>query len=198
MRGPSVFTDGENSTESDTEVESSETESEDLESDLFLGVSANTIRILEASLLSSLSGDLNLAARLIPRIYGLLQLRNSQTALAPTSPGPSDAEQNSDASEPSNTSSSSVTPPNGESLQKSEGRKRGRDANEDEARDERTNKRPERTDPRSAEKIDEGPPPTFACHFRKKDPTKYNPLNDRKYHNCISPRIPNHRLRAIK
>jgi hypothetical protein len=137
---------------------------------------------LEASLLSSLSGDLNLAARLIPRIYGLLQLRNSQTALAPTSPGPSDAEQNSDASEPSNTSSSSVTPPNGESLQKSEGRKRGRDANEDEARDERTNKRPERTDPRSAEKIDEGPPPTFACHFRKKDPIKYNPLTDRKYH----------------
>jgi hypothetical protein len=44
---------------------------------------------------------------------------------------------------------------------------------------------------------DNEPLPTFACHFRKKDPTKYSPLT-RKYHNCISPRIPHHRLRAIK
>ncbi|CZR55762.1 uncharacterized protein PAC_05650 [Phialocephala subalpina] len=39
-----------------------------------------------------------------------------------------------------------------------------------------------------------GEPPTFACHFYKKDPQKYN-RRIRKYTNCHRPRIPHNDLR---
>lgn len=198
MGSAAVLTDEENTIGSDTEVESDEIESDDLESDIFLGFSANTIRILEACLLSSFAHDLDLAARLIPRIYGLLRLGQSRNAPVPISSGTSDAENHPDASESSNTSSASATTSNGDVPQKPQVQKRGRDADEDEERDGRGNRRLKRTGSRSGARIDNDPPPTFACHFRKKDPMKYNPFTDRKYHNCISPRIPHHRLRAIK
>jgi hypothetical protein len=42
--------------------------------------------------------------------------------------------------------------------------------------------------------------PTFACHFCKKDPTKYNFWADPspKYKNCPHPSIPHNDLRRIK
>jgi hypothetical protein len=201
MRSPTIFTDSETLLESDTEVESDDAQSDnDLENHLVLGFSAHTIDTLEDCLLSALKNDLDLAANLIPHIYGILQVRNTQTTSDFSSLGPNDAKETPDASEPPNTSTAqaSIPPPSGDNAQRSRIRKRGRDEDEDDTKDGRGKRRSGRTDPRSSEWIDESIPPMFACHFRKKDPRKYNRPTNRKYHNCVCPSIPHKRLSRIK
>lgn len=41
-------------------------------------------------------------------------------------------------------------------------------------------------------------PTTFACHFFKKNPTRYNMWANKKYKNCRHPKIPKNDLRRIK
>jgi hypothetical protein len=160
----SIFdSDGENTSDDDEGTEDSDPSS----------------LLLESHLFSVLGHDLELAARLIPQIYKQVHCPSETTnhTKAPVD-NPSGGGENYSAVSSMPEARSNDAFGNNSRKRK---RERHRDESEDRGRQEQSEKR--------RKKPGEGPVdrPRFACHFHKKDPEKYCPLNDRKYRCCIGP-----------
>jgi hypothetical protein len=167
--------------DSETEFETDDTEStEDMTDDEdTMEASDYAIGILDSRLFSILGHDLELASRLIPQIHAQLQLGfGTETGVYTASPSHRSRgvpETHGDFS------ASTLTPSNGSSHNGSPRNKRGRERDESKDRgDESGSKRPRRLRDRSPE-----PRRRFACHFHKKDPARYCPLNDPKFNICL-------------
>ena len=171
--------------ESETELESDNTESEEdiTDSEDEADYSVFVLNLLDSRLFSVLGHDLELAARLIPQIHAQLQVGLASDGLthtaAPTHGSTGATEENATVGE------SSSNPANGSSPDDSRRHKRGRERDESEdRRDNGGSKRQRiRSDQHSAQ------PPSFACHFHKKDPERYCRDNDLKFRVCMGPSI---------
>jgi hypothetical protein len=147
--------------------------------------------LLDSRLFMVLGHDLELAARLIPRIHALIQYsfasEDSAVRVVP-SQGPGETTQTS----PSSVGGNAVTASSSVKRTDLQHRKHKRISDEeDEARRNGGPKRPRKKfGPNSPR------PPGFACPFFKKDPEKYAAGIDRKYRTCSGPR--SHELRRIK
>jgi hypothetical protein len=178
--------------DSETELETDDTESaEDMTDDEdTMETSDYAIDILDSRLFSILGHDLELASRLIPQIHAQLQLGfGTETGVYTASPSHGSRgvpETQGDFS------ASTSTPGNGSSHNGSPRNKRGRERDESKDRGDKSgSKRRRRFRDRSAV-----PRPRYACHFHKKDPARYCPLNDPKFNICLGRGNP--QLRRMK
>jgi hypothetical protein len=171
--------------ESETELESDRTESrEDItDSEDEADYSAFVLNLLDSRLFSVLGHDLELAARLIPQIHAQLQVGLASEGPTHTS---APAHESTGAAEESGVvGDSSSNPASGSFPDHSRQRKRGRER--DESEDRRDNDGSKRRRIRSGRHSAQ--PPSFACHFHKKDPERYCRDNDLKFRVCMSPSI---------
>jgi hypothetical protein len=167
--------------DSGTEFETDDTESaEDMTDDEdTMEASDYAIYILDSRLFSILGHDLELASRLIPQIHTQLQLGfGTETGVYTASP----SRGSSGVPETHEDFSASIfTPGYGSSHHSSPRNKRGRERDESKDRGDKSgSKRRRRFRDRSAV-----PRRRFACHFHKRDPARYCPLNDPKFNVCI-------------
>jgi hypothetical protein len=192
-----TFSSPQQRTDSETEVETEYFDSEDETSDSSDGTDSvdHIVRVVESRLLFVLCNDFDLAARLIPQVHSLVefQLGRTATGIATRSPQTDGNEQ----SQKSTYKYSAATGPGQGQKAKSHPQKRGVNPDDPEDPDEMDgrgrNRRPKRLKPASGEAM-----PTFACHFFKKDPNKYNPWTDMKYRTCVRPSVPYDDVRRIK
>jgi len=149
---------------------------------------------IESCLLHVLDYNLDLAARLIPKIHALAYI-SIQSTLADADP--QDTEGSGSARDhPS--SSSTPTTSNQSSPQASRSRKREIHRNSRNDRDESGEREGSRRSKRRKPSPSRTNMPTFACHFYKLDPDKYSGWIHRKYRTCACPSVPHDSLRRIK
>ena len=167
--------------DSETELETDDTDSaEDMTDDEdLIEISDHVVDIIDSRLFSILGHDVELASRLIPQIRAQLQLGfGTETRVYTAFPSHGSREVPETHGD---ISVSTFTPDNGSSHTGSPQNKRGRERDESKDRGERSgSKRRRRFRDRSAV-----PRRRFACHFHKKDPARYCPLNDPKYNVCL-------------
>jgi hypothetical protein len=94
----------------------------------------------------------------------------------------------------STSSSSTSTPTNASNLSSSKLRKRGLGGDESDEADEANGHGGNKRHRSKGNDIKR----TFACHFHKKHPYKYDPRNDRKYYMCPAPLKEDSEFRHIK
>jgi hypothetical protein len=187
-----MFSDGEESTSTETELDnddaSSENESPAVEP-VFEIRQANLIRNLESHLLYILRDNLDLATRLIPEFHRRIYIqffRNGEDYRSAASH--EHTSYTSPQGQPTTSSNSSTNAsPNVEPL------KRGRGSEKDEEDNGEGSKRPRREPGKVPEDFPgsiSGLQPTFACHFHKLNPSKYggSPWADRRFRYCPVPR----------
>jgi hypothetical protein len=161
-------------------------------SDLEDAWAENDTTTVESRLLCVLSHDLDLAARIIPRVHTLAHgsINSTLTNAAPQDQDGTDRNQNYA------NSSSTATPSNQPTPQRSRSQKRSLHQNGRDERDESSERggshRPKRRKP-SPSRMNM---PTFACHFYKLDPDRYSGCL--KYRTCACPSVPHDRLSRIK
>lgn len=166
---------------------------------------SDVTRILESHLFSVLHSNLDLAARLIPKILDRVHTgyeADFRTATKPNGEEKGSEEGNSgpETQQPSEGSSSITVSRDPYFTSRSQKHDRDSGESDDEEKDS-SSKKPRRDgggdpddDPGSM-----GTPrdtPNFACHFHKLNPRKYGPWTDQRYEKCTASRIK--QLRRIK
>ena len=157
--------------------------SEEIAHDGLIGSESGSLTsLLDSRLLVALGHDLELAARLIPRIHDLIQysfVSESATVRVVPAQGVGSTGQTSAAAISDNSRTASRTA-RGTNLKH---RKNEHDSEEEEeeTRRNKRSKRPRKWDPNSSR------PRGFACPFHRKDPEKYGLTNGLKYRTCIGP-----------
>jgi hypothetical protein len=138
-----------------------------------------------------LGHDMELAARLIPRIHAQIQCNFTSEDIA-VRVAPSQRPGETGQASPTSVSCNAATTPSPVKRTDPQLRKHKRNSDEeDEARKNGGSKRPRKKfGPNSPR------PPGFACPFFKKDPEKYVAGIDIKYRTCAGPG--SHELRRIK
>lgn len=166
--------------DSETEFESDDTESaEDMTDDEDLAeASACAIDILDSRLLSILGHNLQLASRTVPLMHAQLQLGfGAETGGYTASPSYGSGEAPETQGD---FGASTSTRGSGSSHNASPRNKRGRERDESKDRGDNSGlKRRRRFRDSSAV-----PRLLYACHFNKKDPARYCPVNDSKFNIC--------------
>lgn len=150
------------------------------------------MQYLESKLRDLLVGHLGLAAIIIPEIHDLTRaalLRDEQICI--------DGGESSSAQQRGTSKSLSQASPSsklaGVSPSTPKAQKRPRAPNDSDHENERPRRKM-----REPELLPDGSIFTFACHFFKSDPIKYDIQNDWKYRTCRKPRVPMPGLRRIK
>ena len=167
--------------DSETEFETDDTESvEDITDDEdTMKASDYAVDIFDSRLFSILGHDLELASRLIQQIHAQLQLGfGTETGVYTASPS---HDSKGVPETYGDFSASGFTPGNGSSHNGSPQNKRGRERDESKDRGDKSGSKRQRRfqDPSAV------PRRLYACHFHKKDPTRYCPLTDRKFNMCL-------------
>jgi hypothetical protein len=166
---------------------------------------SDTTRILESHLFSLLHFNLNVAARLVPRIHYLVNNEYEAgfgrvTKLNDEEKGNGAGKSGPDTQRPSQDSSSRMVGRDASFNKRPQ--KHDRDSGESDGEEKNDNfKKPRRDgggdpddDPSAGESSRE--PQNFACHFHKLNPIKYGPWADKRYEKCTGSRIPE--IRRIK
>jgi hypothetical protein len=192
-------------TELDSEITDSDSDDlDDFETDD--GGIDNLVRILDSRLLSALSCNLDLAARLIPKIHHLFNggkdALGGKFAGSNCRNGTNEQQENESTNYEATSGGSSSAPIDQNLPPSSRLRKHGRDSGDNYGGRKDNNSKKPRGDPDGSPDDDPSPAgstgglPDFACHFHKLDPTKYGPWTDRKYKQCTGSSITE--LRRIK
>jgi hypothetical protein len=199
-----IFSDVEQSTNVETDIDNTESQSEEESLDeepIFGHTHAYSIRALESHLLYILRDHLDLAAGLIPDVYRRVVMALSGDAEGSYS-APSHGQTTSTSNQEHQITSSNHstnTSPNIEPLK----RGRGEEEEEEEEDNGEGSKRPRRNPGRTLgnfASLQLERRPTFACHFHKFDPNKYggSAWIDRRFRTCVGPGPSPTQLRRIK
>jgi len=194
-----TFTPEVNYTPSETDRESTDTSSE-YEVDEDESEEANkdrVIRELDARLLTVLNNHLDLAASLLPRISYLTHAalnkdvnRGISTAATEEAHENTQGQGSSEGSSAANDTAETGRVPNSEKTRQKKRRQKGKESEEEE---EGSIKRP-----KLAQLLPNEAKHTFACHYHKRYPEKYDSRTSREYRCCPAPSIPVQGLRRIK
>ncbi|KAF8863096.1 hypothetical protein BDZ45DRAFT_148462 [Acephala macrosclerotiorum] len=194
-----VFTDENSSTATDMDWDTDSQESGDDDAEMEPECIYERIMLqhLDLCISTACRHNLSLAAILIPQIHAVVRSGNYSGRRYTTSAAGSGGE--TDAGDGNGSSSSRAAGPSSNQdaatcgISNGQSGKRSREPNDPGRPNKRQRKPPEEGTPPTDAALDDGP--TFACHFYKRDPDKYNNRRNRKYTNCPHPTIPHNDLR---
>lgn len=189
-----VFTPADPSINSDSELETISSLSEWLSSDEDAEMNDfnAALHIFESRLLSVLRHDLPLAAELIPQVYHQVQSWLATRTGPANNDTPSDGNGGTSGPHPAHSDSSRAPSSPANNGMDSRPRKHRRGSDQDDDQDGGSPKRSRIKLPNEHDG-----PLKFACHFHKRNSSRYNPHTNPKYLHCICP-LKTPELRRIK